>query len=63
MGLGGALIPGANDTLLLSSLPALSLQATLTYAAMLAGIAATLFAMKRRSSDMGIGMQSPDLPR
>ena len=63
MGLGGALIPGANDTLLLISLPALSLQATLTYAAMLAGIAATLFAMKRRSSDIGIGMRSPDLPR
>ncbi|MFN0302230.1 MAG: YeeE/YedE thiosulfate transporter family protein [Burkholderiales bacterium] len=63
MGLGGALIPGGNDTLLLSSLPALSLQATFAYAAMLAGIAATLFAMKRRSSDMGIGMRAPDLPR
>lgn len=42
MGAGAALIPGGNDTLLLSSLPALSLTAGSAYAAMLLAIAAVL---------------------
>lgn len=42
MGAGAALIPGGNDTLLLSSLPTLSLSAASAYGAMLLTIAATL---------------------
>jgi len=42
MGTGAALIPGGNDTLLLSSLPALSLSAGGAYAAMLLAIAVVL---------------------
>lgn len=42
MGAGAALIPGGNDTLLLSSLPALSPTAGAAYAAMLLAIAAVL---------------------
>lgn len=42
MGAGAALIPGGNDTLLLSSLPTLSLSAASAYGAMLLAIAATL---------------------
>lgn len=47
MGVGGALVPGGNDTVLLSSLPGLSVVAVGVYLAMLAGIASTLRAMKR----------------
>lgn len=42
MGLGGALVPGGNDTLLLAAIPTFSLQAVLAYAALLAGAAVTL---------------------
>jgi len=42
MGAGAALIPGGNDTLLLSGLPSLSATALGTYLFLLAGIAATL---------------------
>ena len=37
-----------NDTLLLSAIPTLSLQAAAAYTALLAGIAITLWAMRRR---------------
>lgn len=46
MGVGGALIPGCNDTLILFALPALSVQAMASYLALLAGIALTLLAMR-----------------
>lgn len=42
MGVGGALIPGGNDTLILSAIPSLSPQALVVYLALLAGIATTL---------------------
>lgn len=44
MGTGAGLVPGGNDTLLLSSLPAFSASAAVAYVAMLAGIALTLVA-------------------
>ncbi len=47
MGVGGALVPGGNDTLLLGAMPSLSLQAVVAYAALLAGIAVTLAVMAR----------------
>lgn len=53
MGVGGALVPGGNDTLLLSALPTLSVQAVAAYAAMLAGIAATMAAMQWARLPMG----------
>jgi len=46
MGLGAALAPGGNDTLLLSGLPTLTVMAVGAYAAMLCGIAAVLWAMR-----------------
>ena len=46
MGLGAALAPGGNDTLLLSGLPTLTVVAVGAYAAMLSGIAAVLWAMR-----------------
>ncbi len=46
MGVGAALLPGGNDTLLLSSLPALSLQAGGAYVALLAGIGCSLVVMR-----------------
>ncbi|HXD41867.1 MAG TPA: YeeE/YedE thiosulfate transporter family protein [Ramlibacter sp.] len=42
MGAGAAMVPGGNDTLLLGSLPALTVSALITYLAMLAGIALVL---------------------
>lgn len=53
MGVGGALVPGGNDTLLLGAMPSLSLQAVAAYAALLAGIAATLAIMERLRLPMG----------
>jgi hypothetical protein len=47
MGVGGALVPGGNDTLLLGAMPSLSMQAVGAYAALLAGIAVTLAVMER----------------
>lgn len=46
MGAGGALIPGGNDTLVLVAIPALSPWALATYLALLAGVFATLLAMR-----------------
>lgn len=52
MGVGGALVPGGNDTLLLGAMPSLSLPAVGAYAAMLSGIAATLAVMHRLQMPM-----------
>ena len=46
MGAGAAMVPGGNDTLLLNNLPTLTVQAIAAYAAMLAGIAGTLWWMQ-----------------
>ncbi|MCU0919342.1 MAG: YeeE/YedE family protein [Burkholderiaceae bacterium] len=56
MGAGGALVPGGNDTVLLSALPGLSVVAVGAYLAMLAGIASTLWAMTR------LGLPTPAVP-
>lgn len=53
MGVGGALVPGGNDTLLLSALPTLSAQAAAAYLAMLGGIAMALGAMRWAKLPMG----------
>lgn len=45
MGIGGALVPGGNDTLILAAIPALSLWAMANYLALLAGIAVVMLAM------------------
>ena len=47
MGVGGVLMPGGNDTLLLSAMPALSSQALLVFGGLVVGIAVTLAAMKQ----------------
>ena len=52
MGVGGALMPGGNDTLLLSAMPALSSQALLVYCGLMVGIAVTLVAMKQMKLPM-----------
>lgn len=46
MGAGGALVPGGNDTLILSAIPTLSPWALGTYLALLAGVAITLITMR-----------------
>jgi uncharacterized membrane protein YedE/YeeE len=46
MGIGGALVPGGNDTLILAAVPTASAWALASYFALIAGIAATLFAMR-----------------
>lgn len=45
MGLGGALVPGGNDTLILAAIPTLSPWALANYLALLAGVAAVMFVM------------------
>ena len=55
MGIGGAVVPGGNDTLVLASIPALSLQALCAYLALLAGIAVVLLAKARGSMPAGLG--------
>lgn len=52
MGLGAALVPGGNDVLLLHGLPSLSPHAIPTLAAMLAGIAGTLFILRLAGRDL-----------
>jgi hypothetical protein len=47
MGFGAMMVPGGNAALLLQDLPALSIRALAAYAAMIAGIAVALFAVRR----------------
>jgi hypothetical protein len=47
MGAGAAMVPGGNDTLLLSGLPGLTTAALASYVAMLLAIAAVMEAMRR----------------
>ena len=46
MGVGAGAIPGGNDALLLTGIPTLSLWAIGVYLALLAGVAATMFALR-----------------
>lgn len=46
MGFGGAVIPGGNDTLILTGIPAFSTQALAIYLALLAGVASVLTVMR-----------------
>lgn len=48
MGIGGAIVPGGNDTLVLASIPTLSLQALCAYFALLAGIGIVLLLRSAR---------------
>lgn len=52
MGMGVSLIPGGNDVLILHSVPALSPHALPVFAAMLAGIAGTLFFVRLRHPEL-----------
>jgi hypothetical protein len=46
MGAGAAMVPGGNDTLLLGSLPTITLAAVGSYLCMLMGIALALWMMR-----------------
>lgn len=48
MGIGGAVIPGGNDTLILAAIPTLSPWALATYVALLVGVAISLLMMRTR---------------
>lgn len=52
MGIGGTLIPGGNDTLLLAAIPSFSLHAVAVFGALLAGVGVTLAFMRRRMGTM-----------
>lgn len=52
MGIGGTLVPGGNDTLLLAAIPTFSAHAVTVFAALLAGVAVTLAAMRWRMGVM-----------
>lgn len=52
MGIGGTLVPGGNDTLLLAAIPTFSLQAIAVFGALLAGVAATLAVMRWKMGTM-----------
>ena len=54
MGFGGALIPGGNDTVVLTGIPTLSGVALATYAALLLGIAAALVVMRAAGAEMPV---------
>jgi hypothetical protein len=53
MGVGAGMLPGGNDTLLISAIPTLSMQAAAAYIALLAGIAITLWAMRQTRAVSG----------
>ena len=52
MGIGGTLVPGGNDTLLLAAIPTFSAHAVAVFTALLTGVAVTLAAMHRRMGAM-----------
>lgn len=55
MGVGAAIVPGGNDTLLLSGLPSASASAGFAYVAMLASISSTLWVLRQ------VGMRMPSV--
>jgi len=52
MGIGGTLVPGGNDTLLLAAIPTFSVHAVAVLAALLAGVALALALMRRQMGAM-----------
>lgn len=60
MGLGAALVPGGNDTLLLGGLPTLAPAALGAYLAMLVGIAFVLWLMRLVHMPMPVVACSPE---
>ncbi|TXT31831.1 MAG: hypothetical protein FD131_754 [Rhodocyclaceae bacterium] len=52
MGIGGTLVPGGNDTLLLAAIPTFSAHAVAVFVALLAGVALTLAVMRRQMGTM-----------
>ncbi len=61
MGLGAALVPGGNDTLLLGGLPTLAIAAIAAYVAMLLGIASMLGLMRLVRVPMRVVARSPEV--
>ena len=60
MGLGAAVLPGGNDTLLLTGLPSLSIFALANYTALLAGIASALLLLRRARRQAPQQVKNPD---
>lgn len=54
MGVGGALIPGGNDTLIMAAIPSLSWWALADYLALLAGVAAVMLAMRAMTGSLPV---------
>lgn len=52
MGIGGTLVPGGNDTLILSAIPTISLWALVDYLSLLSGIAAVMLATRAMSGHL-----------
>ncbi|MDD1486897.1 hypothetical protein F9946_12085 [Burkholderia thailandensis] len=52
MGIGGTLVPGGNDTLILSAIPTLSLWALFNYLSLLSGIAAVMLFTRAMSGHL-----------
>ncbi|HXY22447.1 MAG TPA: YeeE/YedE thiosulfate transporter family protein, partial [Burkholderiaceae bacterium] len=63
MGLGAALLPGGNDTLLLTALPSLSIFALANYIALLAGIASALLLLRRTRPNEPQHVKNPNPPQ
>lgn len=63
MGIGAALVPGGNDTLILAAIPTASAWALASYFALIAGVAATLLAMRMTMGKLPVVQCSGDLCR
>lgn len=60
MGVGGALVPGGNDTLILALIPTLSVQALASYVALLAGIGSALLIMHLQKLATLLNFETPE---
>lgn len=60
MGMGGTLVPGGNDTLLLAAMPSFSGRACAIFIALLAGVAVTLTVMRWQTGSMAAVFCSED---
>jgi len=63
MGIGGTLVPGGNDTLILAAVPTASVWALASYLALIAGVAASLFAMRMWMGKLPVVQCSGDICR
>lgn len=52
MGIGSTLVPGGNDTLILSAIPTLSLWALFNYLSLLSGIGAVMLVTRAMSGHL-----------